>query len=163
MVPRAQVDVSIQRPECSWSGTGYFDSNFGTEPLQAGFTSWEWSRAHLKEDTLIFYDVERRLLGAADLAIRVDATGTITAIDSPPRRQLPSTFWRMPRAVRWPFGPSSEPGLRLEDTPFYTRTSLRGAFEGETFAMMHESLSLNRLKSPIVRAMLPFRMPRTFR
>jgi carotenoid 1,2-hydratase len=31
---------------------------------------------------------------------------------------------------------------------------------GEPMTMMHESLALNRFASPIVQAMLPFKMPR---
>jgi carotenoid 1,2-hydratase len=50
----------------------------------------------------------------------------------------------------------------LEDTPFYARDLLHGYYDGEPADIVHESLSLNRLRSPVVRAMLPFRMPRAF-
>ena len=51
----------------------------------------------------------------------------------------------------------------LEDTPFYSRSMIEGRYEGEWATIIHESLSLDRLRSSLVRAMLPFRMPRAFR
>jgi len=50
----------------------------------------------------------------------------------------------------------------LEDTPFYARSALTAHLHGAPAAIMHESLSLDRFRAPIVRAMLPFRMPRVF-
>ena len=43
----------MDRPGIGWSGSGYFDSNFGEEPLEAGFDDWHWSRAHLKQDVAV--------------------------------------------------------------------------------------------------------------
>jgi carotenoid 1,2-hydratase len=68
----------------------------------------------------------------------------------------------MPRQVR---GDADTPPtlLRtLEDAPFYTRSAFKGPVAGETAEIVHESLSLDRLRAPVVRAMLPFRMPRRF-
>jgi carotenoid 1,2-hydratase len=48
----------------------------------------------------------------------------------------------------------------LEDAPFYARSQLSAKLFGETADVMHESLSLDRFRMPIVQAMLPFRMPR---
>ena len=48
----------------------------------------------------------------------------------------------------------------LEDAPFYARSQLSARLFGETVDVMHESLSLDRFRRPIVQAMLPFRMPR---
>jgi carotenoid 1,2-hydratase len=48
----------------------------------------------------------------------------------------------------------------LEDTPFYARSRLAAHVYGEPSEIFHESLDLDRFSSPIVRAMLPFRMPR---
>jgi len=48
----------------------------------------------------------------------------------------------------------------LTDAPFYARSLLDAQWLGERVDVMHESLSLDRLRSPVVRAMLPFRMPR---
>ena len=48
----------------------------------------------------------------------------------------------------------------LEDTPFYARSLVATTLMGERVVAMHESLSLDRVANPIVRLMLPFRMPR---
>ncbi len=162
IAPRARVEISLTDPELSWRGNGYFDTNAGSEPLENAFTAWDWSRAHMKTDTLLFYDVEQRAGGAQNLALRVSANGDMTSIEPPPRAMLPKTGWRMPRTAR---GPANDPPTvrqTLEDAPFYSRSVLSARYGGETAEVVHESLSLIRLRSPIVRAMLPFRMPRRF-
>jgi carotenoid 1,2-hydratase len=49
---------------------------------------------------------------------------------------------------------------QLEDTPFYQRALLRFEEGGESLLAFHETLSVPRLVSPVVQAMLPWRMPR---
>jgi carotenoid 1,2-hydratase len=49
---------------------------------------------------------------------------------------------------------------QLEDTPFYQRAVLRSTLLGEPVTSFHESLDCTRLVSPVVQAMLPWRMPR---
>ncbi len=162
LAPRADVEVRLSHPACTWRGQGYFDTNWGEEPLETGFTAWDWSRAHRPRDTLLFYDVEWRGGERAGLALRIGAGGEVEAIEAPPAHALPLPFWRMPRQVR---GEGAHPPVlrrTLEDAPFYSRSMLSGVFEGEPAEIVHESLSLDRLRSPLVRAMLPFRMPRRF-
>ena len=162
IAPRADVEVTLSQPACAWRGQGYFDSNWGDEPLENAFTAWDWARAHRAHDTLIFYDVERRGGEAAGLALRIGEDGVVTAIEPPAMHDQPLSFWRMPRRVR---GHSdAPPRLRqtLEDAPFYTRSAYDGVLDGEPAEIVHESLSLDRLRLPLVRAMLPFRMPRRF-
>jgi carotenoid 1,2-hydratase len=48
----------------------------------------------------------------------------------------------------------------FEDTPFYARSLARTSLAGESLACIHESLSLDRFANPLVKLMLPFRMPR---
>ncbi len=161
IAPRAEVEVSFGEPACAWRGQGYFDTNAGVEPLQEGFSTWNWSRAHGRTDTFLFYDVERRDGCRADLALRIGAGGAAERIASPPAHDQPLPLWRMPRAVR---GDADRPPVlrrTLEDAPFYSRTALDGVVAGEAVQIVHESVSLDRLRSPLVRAMLPFRMPRT--
>ena len=50
----------------------------------------------------------------------------------------------------------------LEDTPFYARSRIETQLYGERGNIFHESLELDRFASPVVKAMLPFRMPRRF-
>ena len=160
IAPRADVEVVVSHPDCAWRGQGYFDTNAGEEPLEEGFAQWNWARAHRAEDTLIFYDVERRGGETAGLALRIGADGAVEMVEPPPMHAQPLPFWRMPRRVRG--DADTPPVLRrtLEDAPFYTRSSFDGVLGGERAEIVHESLSLDRLRSPVVRAMLPFRMPR---
>ncbi len=160
LAPRARVEVSLDQPDCRWSGDAYFDTNAGDEPLGSKFSSWDWSRAQTPRETLIFYDVQRAGGDAAGVALSINGQGDVRAIEPPPRARLPPTFWKMPRSLR--SEASDRPILRrtLEDTPFYSRSLLEGRHGGLPAQIVHESLSLDRLRSPIVRAMLPFRMPR---
>ncbi len=162
IAPRARVEVMLECPSLAWTGQGYFDTNAGDEPLERAFVGWQWSRAHLARDTLLFYDVERRDGSTLNLALRTLPDGGFETIEAPPAWPLAPTGWRMARAVR-DEGPGG-PRLRrtLEDAPFYARSALDGRYGGQPAEIVHESLSLDRLRSPIVRAMLPFRMPRVF-
>jgi carotenoid 1,2-hydratase len=161
IAPRARVEVSLTQPDCRWSGNAYFDTNTGDEPLESRFSSWDWARAQTRDDTLIFYDVERSAGDSAGVALSINRRGDVQAIQPPPRKRLPPTFWRMPRTLR--SEALDPPRLRqtLEDTPFYSRSLVDGRYGGRPAQIVHESLSLDRLRSPVVRAMLPFRMPRT--
>jgi carotenoid 1,2-hydratase len=48
----------------------------------------------------------------------------------------------------------------LEDSPFYARSLISTGLMGVEATAIHESLSLDRFRSGLVKAMLPFRMPR---
>jgi len=159
IAPRCEVEVTLGEPDCAWRGQGYFDTNAGQEPLEAGFRAWNWSRAHRAHDTLLFYDVEGRDGGTGHVALRIDAAGAVEQLEPPPPAPLPPTLWKMPRQVRGDLMAPPRLVRTLEDTPFYTRSLMRA---GEGGAILHESLSLDRLRSPLIRAMLPFRMPRVF-
>ncbi|MDX2234012.1 MAG: carotenoid 1,2-hydratase [Hyphomonadaceae bacterium] len=158
--PRARVSVDFTDPDLHWVGDGYHDGNAGDEPLERGFAQWSWARAHLSRDVALYYDAERRDGTRHGLALRVSHAGDVSSFAPPPLVDLPRTGWGVERRT-WRDGEAT-PRVRktLEDTPFYARTALSGSCDGETAVIMHESLSLDRLRSPIVRAMLPFRMPR---
>jgi carotenoid 1,2-hydratase len=162
IAPRADVEVTLTSPAGGWRGKGYFDTNAGEAPLQDAFSAWDWSRVHRDRDTLLFYDVQTRDDGFANLAMRVSPTGEMEAVRAPPQSPLATTFWRIRRNVRG--DAARPPRLRrtLEDTPFYARSALDGHYDGEAAEVIHESLDLDRLRSPIIQAMLPFRMPRRF-
>jgi carotenoid 1,2-hydratase len=160
IAPRARIEVAFEAPALAWRGDAYLDCNWGEEPLEAGFRSWDWSRAHTRFDSTVYYDVLQRDGAMRALALRFDQHGAAHAIEPPPRVALPSTFWRVPRTGR----AAPQTNLRvvrtLEDAPFYARSALAGDIDGEAADLVHESLSLDRFAMPVVRAMLPFRMPR---
>ncbi|MBX9931881.1 MAG: carotenoid 1,2-hydratase [Methylobacterium sp.] len=160
MAPASPVEVNLTEPGVSWSGTAYFDTNHGDEPLEDGFSRWTWCRADLKPGAAILYDVVRRDGSTQDLTLRFDADGSAREIEPPSPAGLPKTgFWRMPRSTRSDDG-RAEVVRTFEDTPFYARSLLASTLCGKAVKPVHESLSLDRFMNPLVRLMLPFRMPR---
>lgn len=160
IAPSSRVEVDLAEPGLSWRGTGYFDTNAGDEPLEDAFTDWSWCRADLSDGAAILYDVRRRDGTGQDLALRFARDGSRRAIAPPRAAALPATgFWRMPRPTRSDDG-QARVLQTFEDTPFYARSLLSARLGGEAVRPVHESLSLTRLTNPLVRFMLPFRMPR---
>jgi carotenoid 1,2-hydratase len=156
IAPEARVEVAFEHPAVRWQGTGYLDANAGAAPLESTFRTWHWSRRHDGHGgTEVTYDVQRRDGSSLELALRIGADGTVTPGPCPAERRLPPTSWRIDRRVR--LRSHDEPVLlTLEDTPFYARSLLR---DGPR-TVVHETLALDRFRSPWVQAMLPFRMPR---
>jgi carotenoid 1,2-hydratase len=159
IAPAARVSVALSAPDLRWSGNGYFDMNAGHEPLEAGFAHWTWTRAALSRGSAILYEAERRRGGPLSLGLRFDKSGRCERLEPPPIARLPRTRWRMARETR-----ADESRARIErtfeDTPFYARSLVSSRLFGESVVAMHESLSLDRFANPLVRLMLPFRMPR---
>ena len=162
VAPRARVDVAMMHPGMSWSGPGYFDSNFGDEPLEAGFDDWHWSRAHLKNDVAVLYEGRRRDGTPFDLALKFDRQGRWHDVVQPAAARLPRTGWLIDRATRADAGHRPRVIKTWIDAPFYARSALATRLFGEDVHAVHESLSLGRFRSPIVQSMLPYRMPRAF-
>src|SRR4051794_16364169 len=158
--PLARVEVRMECPDLSWGGDGYFDTNSGNEPIEKGFSQWTWSCARTPKGATIFYDAERRRGPQRALAIEIDHQGFVTPTTAPPVLPMASTLWRIGRSARCDAGKPPQVLATLEDTPFYARSRLRSEISGESVCVMHESLSLDRFRSPIVQMMLPFRMPR---
>ena len=157
VAPRARVEVDMASPGLRWAGSGYFDSNFGAEPLEAGFRDWQWSRAHLKDDVAVIYEGVRRDGTDFALALRYGRDGNWADAPLPPSAALPSTTFGMRRRTR---GTDARVTRTWENAPFYSRSALSTQIYGERVEAVHESLSMDRFVSPIVQFMLPFRMPR---
>ncbi|MFW5660081.1 MAG: carotenoid 1,2-hydratase [Oceanicaulis sp.] len=158
--PRARVEAHFDRPGVSFKGAGYVDMNAGTEPLEAGFASWNWARASSKDGAIILYDSVWRSGGGSNLALEIGADGAARRFKAPPTAGLPNVGWGVARATR------AETGARvvktLEDTPFYSRSLVESDCLGAPRTFMHESLDLDRFASGWVKTLLPFRMPRRF-
>ena len=155
----ARVEVEMHKPAMRWSGHAYLDSNEGDEPIENGFHHWDWSRSQLRDgSTAVIYDMQWPDQPERVLSLRFGREGQVDSFQAPPRQKLPSTLWRVKRNMR---SPSPVKVVhQLEDTPFYQRALLQNELLGETVHSFHESLSVPRLVSPIVRSMLPWRMPR---
>lgn len=159
LAPVSRIEVELNRPELHWSGPAYLDSNSGDEPLEAAFRFWTWSRAAHDAGTTIAYDAQRRDGSDIALGLDFDRGGEVREIELPPPASLRSGLWGVRRAAR---GDQGQVQLvrTFEDAPFYTRSQLSGRLCGRQVAAVHESLDLDRFASPLVKLMLPFRMPR---
>ncbi len=161
IAPAATVEVHMDSPAWRWSGTGYVDSNQGDGPLEDGFASWQWSRAALPQQGCgVLYDVQGRDGSATTLALQFDARGDCQPCMPPPQATLAPAAWGIARATRCESAHRLVLTHTLEDAPFYARSLLRSAWQGEPVVAVHESLSLTRFAAPWVQRLLPFRMPR---
>ncbi len=159
LAPSARVEVELEQPAQRWQGHAYLDSNEGDEPIACAFTEWDWSRSRLPDgSTAVLYDMEPGTPGERLLALRFLPDGRVLDFEAPPLQKMPRTRWGIARRMR------SEGPVRvaqqLEDTPFYQRAVLHSQLLGHAVESFHETLNVPRLVSPVVQAMLPFRMPR---
>jgi len=167
LMPTARVQVQFTEPEVNWSGTGYLDSNGGSEPLEDAFRRWFWARSHFGDRCRILYEAETR--SAADsadgvpehrlLALEGEPGAGLEHCPVPPPAGLPKTLWGIERPGRAEGG-DLHLVRTLEDAPFYSRSLVRSAMHGTSVLGVHESLDLDRFASRWVQMLLPFRMPR---
>ncbi|MEQ9500447.1 MAG: hydratase [Deltaproteobacteria bacterium] len=161
VAPRARVEVELTKPSVAWRGSAYLDTNWGSEPLESAFVDWSWSRCGIGGDAVLHYDVQPRRGPARGIATRFDASGASEDIVAPDFRPLPTSAWGVKRNVR--SQGDAELVRTLENAPFYNRNVVRTELFGTEVVGVHESLSLDRFAHPIVKLMLPFRMPRRAR
>jgi carotenoid 1,2-hydratase len=163
IAPSTRVQVALDEPDQRWLGTGYLDSNWGDAPLESAFSRWDWSRATLQFGTAILYDVRRRQGAPLVLALRFAPSGEVEEVEPPPTVSLRRTRWGIERGTRADIAASARVIKTLEDGPFYARSLLMAQVFGEPVRAVHESLSLDRLRKPWVKLLLPVRMPRAWR
>jgi carotenoid 1,2-hydratase len=160
IAPSARVEVALERPQRGWSGNGYFDSNWGTRPLEQDFAGWHWCRAPVHDGTVILYNVTN-CDGTRDaIALHYDSQGTARSFPPPPERSLGTSFWRLQRQTGAETGHDARLLDTLEDSPFYARSVVATHLLGQDVTAMHEQLSLSRFDTPWMRLMLPFKAPR---
>ncbi|MDO9285252.1 MAG: carotenoid 1,2-hydratase [Aquabacterium sp.] len=162
IAPCARVEVDLIDPAWRWPGNGYLDSNRGELPLEDSVSHWQWARAALADGrSAVVYDaVERGRAEPRHIALQFDARGGGRPFEAPALQPLPASGWRVPRSQRSERGQVPTLLHTLEDTPFYARSLVQARWLGQPVLAMHESLRLDRFRQPLVRAMLPFRMPR---
>ena len=161
IAPIARAEVEIQQPgNVRWNGLAYVDTNAGSEPLEDGFSSWNWCRTTTKERMIVTYDSVRRDASRHIIQHVFHADGRTDKVEPLVERSLNRTHWGLSRTMR--VDPHTPARLirTLEDTPFYSRSEVRGSYLGEYAHGVHESLSLDRWKTRIVQFMLPYRMRR---
>lgn len=162
MAPACRAEVAFEAPALRWSGTAYFDCNWGDRPLERDFVDWDWSRYALKEGAAVLYDTRRRDGSRQSLALRFDRAGRVEQVPPPPFVPLPRTLWRVTRGTQADAGASATVARTLEDTPFYARSVVRSRLFGQDVEGVHESLDLDRFRALPIRLMLPFKVPRAW-
>jgi carotenoid 1,2-hydratase len=166
--PTCRALVDMQRPGLRWEGRGYFDSNRVSEPLEAAFSDWDWSRSSLADGgSLVQYHTRAKgdEHGPAQmLALRFASDGSVSELAPLPEVGLPiTTIWRIRRGTQADAGTQPQVKKPFEDAPFYARSWLLSQVLGEPADTVHESLCLKRFSQRWVQTLLPFRMPRNTR
>jgi carotenoid 1,2-hydratase len=159
IAPRARIEVKMEQPDIAWNGSGYLDSNHGSEPIEDGFQSWHWSRAHVGKEVAVIYEGKRRDGSHFASALRFGPDGVPQEEELPLVAPLPLTWWAMERQTRADRGHASVIKT-WEDSPFYARTAVAARMWGEPVIAVQESISLDRLVNPVIQFMLPYKMPR---
>ena len=161
IAPLCEVFVDFDSPKRQWQGHGYFDTNWGTEPLEIRFKNWDWSRAMLPDGrSAILYDVLNRNGTRLSLALTVDREGKVSHFQPSDRQGLKRSIWQINRQTQSDKTHQPIVTSTLEDAPFYSRSILNTSILGEQVTAMHESLDLERFSSSWVKFLLPFKMPK---
>ena len=162
LAPQTRIEVDLVSPALRWSGTAYVDSNRGSEPLEAGFSTWHWSRSHARDgSTRVRYDVIDRQ--GRESARTLDISPNGDTVPGPPGRPhaLARTRWfGMSRPTRLVDGATPEGLQTQENAPFYSRSRLIESVDGERRDCVHESLDMDRFTKRSTQLLLPFRTPR---
>lgn len=157
ITPQARVEVDLVSPRLRWSGEGYHDENWGSEPLEAGFSGWHWSRVQQRNGpTQVCFEARPRAGGETRFCLEFPA-GAGSEAPNVTSIHLPASRWGIARRYVSSAAEAPAGQLRIvEDTPFYAR-SMGSSAAGQ---VVQESLDLDRFGSRWVRWLLPFRMPR---
>ena len=147
VAPRARIEVAMDAARRPLDGTGYFDSAISaSEPLEAGFDDWHWSRAHLARR----YGRALRRRPPRRLELSRSRCGSATTaspstVAAPPRHRLPRTGWRMARDTRADAGATPRVRRPGSTRPFYARSALRHGCSARTVP--------RRAREPVARAL----------
>ena len=158
LAPRARVQVELQEPNLTFSGSAYHDANQGLEPLENAFRYWNWSRAELSQGTLVLYDTMETDGSYKESARLYQPDGGIVDVDVDQQCHLKSGAWGIKRRTRADQGSHARIEKTLVDAPFYTRSLMRTRLLGESSIAVHETVDLQRFQAPWVRFLLPWKI-----
>jgi carotenoid 1,2-hydratase len=97
------------------------------------------------------------------MALRIDNDAVFVTTEAARHTPFARTAWGISRSVAVDPGTPVRLLRTLENGPFYARSLVAMNVHGRPALAVHESLSLDRFASPLVQAMLPFKMPRVGR
>ena len=162
VAPVARIETDFAgSTAANWSGHGYLDANWGSEGLEDGFNRWDWARARCDNDqAVVVYDVTRADGSNKTLRLHFTKHGSHVLNSELHRNRLPTGFWGVRRSVLSEPGEQARSVRILEDSPFYVRSLIETNLLGARRVAMHETFNGRRFDMPLVKMMLPFRMPR---
>ncbi len=158
--PIARISVDLEAKGWQFEGHGYFDSNFGTRPLESDFSTWTWARYPTATGATCFYDAVRRDSTKLDTAISFEPSGEARHVDAPKSEPFKRTLWALRRETRADAGTTPKQVKAMLDAPFYSRSVVETQLNGEAVQGVHEALDLNRYAQPLLKPMLAVRVPR---
>jgi len=158
--PTARISVNLEAKGWQFDGHGYFDSNFGTRPLEHDFSYWTWGRFPTQDGSTCFYDADRRDGTRLEASIAFDKNGLASLVDAPPRTPFKRTMWALRRETRADAGVIPRQIKPMLDAPFYSRSIVETQVNGEVVRGVHEALDLKRYGQPLLKPMLAMRVPR---
>lgn len=158
--PVSRIHVDLEAKGWQFTGHGYFDSNFGTRPLESDFSYWTWGRYPTRDGATCFYDATRRDGTSLEAAVAFSENGDAKIVDAPPRTPFKRTLWALRRETRADPGTTPRQTHAMLDAPFYSRAVVETQINGEKTQGVHEALDLNRYANPLLKPMLAVRVPR---
>ncbi|MDG1011117.1 MAG: carotenoid 1,2-hydratase [Amylibacter sp.] len=158
--PTSRINVDLESKGWQFDGHGYFDSNFGTRPLEQDFSYWTWGRFPTQDGSTCFYDADRRDGTRLEASIAFDKNGLASFVNAPPRTPFKRTMWALRRETRADAGVIPRQIKPMLDAPFYSRSIVETQVNGEVVRGVHEALDLNRYGQPLLKPMLAMRVPR---
>ena len=158
--PIAEISVQLEAEGWQFDGHGYFDSNFGTRPLEEDFNTWTWARYPTPEGATCFYDAKRRDGTTLDRAITFLPDGRAQLVEGPPSTAFKRTLWALKRDTRADPGTTPRQIKPMLDAPFYSRSVVETQIDGARVQGVHEALDLRRYANPFLKPMLALRVPR---
>ncbi|MDH4413385.1 MAG: carotenoid 1,2-hydratase [Rhizobium sp.] len=162
VAPAGRVSLSCDDlANGGWVGQGYHDMNFGSRPLEADFAGWDWARGETADGrAILLYDSVLSSGVNSRFGLTYSTSGEALEFDPPRRQVLKRGFWGVDGGIACDEAALPVLHASYEDTPFYRRSLVETTLAGDRVVMMHETLDCRRLAMPLVRLMLPFRMPR---
>jgi carotenoid 1,2-hydratase len=164
--PGCRVEFRSESHGLRFSGQGYHDVNLGTEPLHAGWRQWSWGRAHIEDETRIYYDAEA-MNGERTKLVLTGRNGRLSVErpESVADGQV-LTPWLLRPPKRIDAGAlngavvSVETTKVLESSPFYQRQLSAFTSGNVRVQGIGEYVDLTRFARPAIRFMLRHRIYR---
>ena len=93
--PVADIEVAFDRPGWTWSGSGYFDANFGTRALEADFRTLDLVAAAAGARGGLFLRRGAAGRDGAEHGVALRRPGGVEPVEPPARLRLARSRWAL--------------------------------------------------------------------